>query len=60
MLLAVGGVGASGAVEGDGVVGIVVSCCLLDAGVGSMLELAGSGGGRGSRWCWLERSEVDG
>ena len=58
-LLAVGGVGALGAVE-NGVVGNVVSCCLLDAVVGSMVELAGSEGGRGSRWCWLEIPVVAG
>ena len=57
--LAVGGIGASGAVE-DGVMGTVVSCGLLDAGVGSMVELAGSEGKRGSRWCWLEIPVVDG
>jgi hypothetical protein len=48
MMLAVGGIGASGAVE-DGVMGTVVSCCLLDAELGSMMELAGSEGGRGLR-----------
>ena len=60
MLLAVGGVEASGAVEGGCVVEIVVSCCLFDAEVGSMVELAGSERGRGSRWCWSKIPVVDG
>ena len=51
---------ALGVVEDDGVIGTVVSCCLLDAEVGSMVELVGSGGGRGSRCCWLEIPLVDG
>ena len=40
--------------------GTVVSCFLFDAEVGSMVELAGSEGGRGSRWCWLEIPVVAG
>ena len=48
MLWAVGGIGASGTVGDDGVLlWAVVICCLLDVGVGSILELAGAGGG-----CW--------
>ena len=40
MLLAVGGVGASKTIGDDGVLWAAVNCCLLDGGVGSMLELA--------------------
>jgi hypothetical protein len=43
---------------GDGVVGDVVFCCLLNVGVGFMVELAGSEEGRGSLW-WWEIQAVD-
>ena len=47
MLWAVGGIRVSGTVGDCGVLWAVVICCLLDVGVGSILELAGAGGG-----CW--------
>ena len=54
MLWAVGGIGASGTIGDDDVLWAVVICCLLDVGVGSIVELARVGGG-----CW-SRSVVDG
>ena len=45
MLWAVRGIVASGAIGDDGVLWAVVIGCLLDVGVGSILELARAGGG---------------
>ena len=47
MLWAIGGVGASETIGDVGVLWAAVDCWLLDGGVGSLLELARSGGGGG-------------